>query len=390
MKSFNSKFFLTLAIALFAIGLFLSSCEGPAGPAGKDGLAGAAGANGKDGVDGSKPCQACHNNANQDFYTKWYQYKLSLHGEGEVWIEEANRVGSCGGCHSGDGFASASANGTNTPTNYDYPTPITCRTCHFIHTKYDSTDFALRWTQAVPMLQKLATDPATFDFKGSGNLCAKCHQSRTITRTPSKLMAGFDSIARSTSGYSRVGPHYGIIANIVSAIGIPPMAGVTYGTADNNPHADKLAKGCVTCHMGVDTTNFGIGGGGHYFQMTQASYQRMSTADFNANCNSCHSKKVLLDAVNSKAIAADIVKIRRKIIDLGLLDTSQAFHPDGTYFVVGEYVKASTTGPKYVGTDTITAMINYLHVAKDRSNGAHNPTMIKSIVAGLKTFFGVQ
>ncbi|MCX6156107.1 MAG: hypothetical protein NT007_18315 [Candidatus Kapabacteria bacterium] len=401
MKTSLTQKLLLLALAL-GLG-FMIACTGPDGPPGKDGVNGTNGTNGKDGTngtngtngkdgtsgtngkDGSQDCEKCHNTANSDFYKKWYQYDLSLHGRGIVFEEEAGRT-QCGGCHSGNGFAEACGLNQNDAVT-EATSPINCRACHFIHTNYDSTDFKLRWTKAVTLRQP-ATPVQTFDFQGVGNTCAKCHQARTISRTQT-ADGKVDTLAKAsgTTTYSRVGPHYGIISNMMTGIGIPPMAGVNYGTPNDNRHS-FLPKGCVSCHMAQDTTNPAMGG--HVFTMPQANYQNFTTAYFNATCNLCHPKATLKAAANTTLIKNDIAAIRTKLINANLLDTTQALAVENgvtTYKVIGEYVKITPKKLCLLGSDTVTALINYLYVAKDRSNGAHNPALTKEIVNGLKNFF---
>jgi len=371
----KSNFTQKLMFLVLALGLgFLVACTGPEGPAGANGL------------DGSKPCQKCHSGSNADFNLKWNQYALSVHGTGTVYSEEAGNL-ACDGCHTGDGFAQACANNSNLTTT-DGTEAINCKACHFIHTSYDSTDFKRRWTSAITFIQT-ATAGATQDFNGSGNLCAKCHQARAISRKQSadKL---WDTLAKGSTTYNRIGPHYGIMSNMLTGVGIPPMAGVNYGTAADNKHM-TLAKGCVSCHMATDTTN--PAKGGHVFTMPETNYQNFSSAYFTANCANCHTKNDWKVATQTTTNKADIAKIRAKLISLSLLDTSQAItNVDGVigYKVIGEYMAATPGKVKVVGSDTTTAVINYLFVAKDRSNGAHNPPMIKSMIAGLKSFFGIQ
>ena len=352
--------------AMLLVGIiFLMGCEGPAGPAG---------ANGSNGKDATQICSVCHGQTTtNNVLEKIDQYELSLHGTGIVFEEEAGRA-QCNACHTGDGYVEAAKLGTLDPI-MGGSSAINCFACHDLHNKFDTTDWKLRIAKAV-VLRQTPTAGQTMDFGGVGNTCATCHQARPISHVYSKNDPTKDSLAKNSSGtYSRIGPHYGIIANVVAGIGIEPMTGLTVTT--DNPHKG-LTKGCVDCHMATDTTNHASGG--HTFLMTQANFQKMSDADWaSKKCGTCHSKAKVTTAAIAKQMATDIAGIRRILINASLLDTTQAVSTEG-YKVIGEYVAALKTGPKLIGKDTVSALIDYLYVAKDRSNGAHNPDLMRAMV----------
>ncbi len=354
IKTANKFSTMLLGLAMAFSG-FLMSCEGPEGPAGPAGTKGDTGATGKDGKDGITKCQACHSDAAADVNLKTAQYNLSKHGTGEVYLEEAGRIG-CGGCHSGDGFREAIALGKDDPTSLA-TSKINCKTCHTIHKAYDSTDWKLSFSSAFNLRFKgLATD-ANVDFK-TGNLCGKCHQARTYTRTP----GDFDTIsaASSTSSYSRFGPHYGTVANVFAMKGLNNIEGKEY--SGSNPHAN-LAKGCVSCHMGKNSTN--PAAGGHTFQMSVAQMGELT------ECKTCHSTGI--PTAKATQIKALLAEYRQLLINKSLLDTTQALGEEG-YNVLGEYAKLSAVGKKTaIKKADGDALLNYLYLAKDRSNGAHNP-----------------
>jgi len=354
--------------------IFLMGCEGPAGPAG---------ANGTNGKDATAICSVCHGmTTNNDVMTKINQYNLSLHGTGIVYEEEAGRA-QCNACHTGDGYVEAVQLGQLDPVKGG-SSAINCFTCHDLHDKFDTTDWKLRVASDIALRQP--STAGTFNFGSVGNTCARCHQARPITHVYSKNDPSKDSLAKNSNGtYSRIGPHYGIVANIVAGIGIEPMAGLSIPPTADNKHFAGLKKGCVDCHMAKDTTN--TASGGHTFLMLQANMAKISAADWNAKgCNTCHSQDKVNKAEISTKLKKDIANVRRIIINAGLLDTTQAVTTEG-YKVIGEYVAALKTGPKLVGKDTVSALINYLYVAKDRSNGAHNPDLMKNVVAALVEFF---
>ncbi len=377
MKNLKSLLMSLLAVAVLA----LTACTGPEGPAGKDGTNGTSG---KDGAAGTAGCITCHGNDDVDM--KINQYEMSMHGEGAVWLEEAGRA-QCGACHQGAGFAEAVALGTLDPVS-SISSPIDCKTCHTIHTKYDKTDLALRLTSAVQLRQNPANATEKIDFKGSGNTCARCHQARPITRTGS---ATHDSLTGSLDAYSgkyynRVGPHYGIIANVVTWKGMEDTwAGLT---ATANVHA---SVSCVTCHMGLDTAN--LANGGHTFKMTEAGLanmiENMNKAGKNTGC-ACHQDVTALRAGTlTKAIAADLTAIKAKLVSRGYLFVPTDPASTASQLVIGQYV--ATPSAKKIGMpkDTTSMIIDYLYMSKDRSNGVHNPGMMKSMVAKLKVAAGL-
>ena len=101
MKHFKQNLFLIIVAMSMGIGILITACEGPTGPAGT---------NGTNGTNGTAVCKVCHGDA--DVELKFAQYNISIHGEGDVYAEEAGRP-QCGACHSGDGFAEAVALGQN-------------------------------------------------------------------------------------------------------------------------------------------------------------------------------------------------------------------------------------------------------------------------------------
>jgi hypothetical protein len=346
-RLFQVLFGLMLSVALF------TACEGPAGAKGDPGT-------GAPGKDASLTCTACHGNSNVNF--KFAQYDLSRHNLGIVYEEEAGRYG-CGGCHSGDGFAEAAAAGTDDPTTRS-ASKINCMACHPIHTKFDTTDFALRVTTPVT----LRIGGAVVDFK-TGNLCAKCHQGRTYVS-----VFGADTTFKhktaSTSTYTRYGPHYGTPANVFSMNGLYNVAG-TNTIPTTNKHGN-LAKGCVSCHMGSLSTNPATGG--HQFQMAPTSFTEMATT---GECKTCHSAAdFAATALPVKvAVTKALADTKALLIAKGFLDISQTKAADGTYQILGEYIAQNNTGITMTKAQ-IEVALNYLYLAKDRSFGAHNPQYV--------------
>lgn len=346
-------------LALVAVFGFIMGCEGPAGVNGKDGV---------NGIDGSTKCEKCHGN-NDDVNLKFHQYDLSTHNKGIIYEEEAGRV-QCGGCHSGDGFAEAVAAGVDDPTT-NATAKISCVTCHKIHTKYDSTDFALRFTGSF----KMRINAFQYEFKGAGALCAKCHQGRayTLKNQATDTLKG--------TGYNRLGPHYGVIGNVFAMNGPYQVTGSTsYPTT--NPHA-QLTDACVSCHLAKNNTNPAIGGHTFRIPLVVAS-NKLNASNFKdvAECKTaCHSDPTFFTNPLTKAneVKAMLAEARTILITKGWLDTTQAVGADGTYNILGEYVAATPAGKIYT-IDQEKLILNYMYIAKEKSFGIHNPTYVYAIM----------
>ncbi len=355
------KSLLSLSIVALFLTMILvnTGCEGPQGPAG---LAGA---------DGNGTCGTCHSENADDVNLKFAQYDLSQHNMGIVYEEEAGRI-TCGGCHSGDGFAEAAALGQN-DANSVATSKINCKACHTIHQDYAMSDFGLRINAGYAM----RINGTQIDI-GKGNLCAKCHQGRSFTRTVP------DTISPAGAGrtYSRFGPHYGTPANVYVMNGPVQVGATPFPTSNPHKGGTLFADGCVTCHMAKDEgtgTSHNPAVGGHTFLMPQANLAKLSAC----GNSGCHSSAEIADASLTKQIAADIATYRRKLIDRGWLDTTQAFNSEFPKMaVLGEYA-ATPGGQKRtdLSKTDVDVLLNYLYVAKDRSNGVHNPNYIKAIVA---------
>lgn len=209
-----------------------------AGCAGKDGAAGAAGA---DGADASGACKECHS-SDQTLVAHEFEWSLHKHGSGETFAEEAGN--SCAQrCHNGAGYlAFVSGTPAALPGSMS-TTPINCRTCHMVHTAYDTTDWRL--TNVAPVKLVIDTTLPPLDL-GKSNLCATCHQSRTnplvaVDSSP-KYATPKDTVKLGT----RFGGHHGPVANIKGGVG-----GWENGVTPEFGPIHK-ATGCITCHVSAE------------------------------------------------------------------------------------------------------------------------------------------
>ncbi len=347
----NVRFY-HFSIFLIVWAFVLASCTGPEGPAGPPG---------KDGQPGTAVCGVCHESSSF-LLAKQMQFHNSLHYLGENF-GSANRT-QCAVCHTHEGFReSLTTNLDTTLAVIPNPTGPNCRTCHFIHTKYDTSDFKLTYTASV----KFRHGGQTVDF-GEGNLCAKCHQARPVSPMP---VVGGDSVNITNF---RWGPHYGVNANIYAGFGGFEIPGPeNYG--GNNPHKLLIKDGCITCHMAQP---FGAFAGGHTFKMTYESEgQEVEHVASCATAN-CHPGTTKFD-IDGKVteIKNLIAQLRQKLIDRGLLDVSR--NTDGEH-VLNEYILLPNNKPKKFSSLEAGAVLNYLLVAKDRSNGMHNYKYTKALL----------
>jgi hypothetical protein len=293
------------------------------------------------------------------------QYGLSKHNLGVVYQEESGRY-QCDGCHTGDGYAQAIEIGKNDPVSVG-TMKISCKTCHTIHDKYDSTDFGFRMKSSVA-LRWPSTPLTTVDFK-EGNVCARCHQARPITgrTTPDTLKPN------GTSSYSRIGPHYGTVANVIAMKGLYDIPGGSQQVPTTNPHM-SLSKGCVSCHMNSDAANPAVGG--HTFLMPPANIGNVKSSE----CFTCHDAAQIKKGDRQKEIAGLLKTYRQLLINKSLLDTSQTVGAEG-YNVMGEYPATPGGIPQAVPDKVIfECLMNYMFLAKERSYGVHNPAYVKAML----------
>jgi len=333
MKRFNKLF----SFALIVAGLAMMSCEGPAGTPGKDGQ------DGINGTDGTAACNACHT-GNQMMLAKVLQYNHSTHSTGEN-AAYCNRSG-CTECHVSQGFLDKVKNGA-AEASYSDPLQPNCYTCHEIHQTFTLDDWALTTTAAVD----LNHGEGSYD-KGNSNLCANCHQARTVSPMPE--IGGADVTIS-----NRFGTHHGPVANILASTGGYEVAGSkTYGTTG---HYTMISDGCVTCHM---SSPYGTQAGGHQMGM---EYDSHGTMTLNlTGCTTCH----------SDATALKTALTARQDKTQALLDQLKAI-------LVAEGVYNEGTGLANSGTysaDLAGAYLNFQTVLEDRSLGVHNPGYTEALL----------
>ncbi len=330
---------LTVWSFLFVLAIIISCVkEGPEGPAGRDGVDGI---DGVDGVDGTATCASCHSSGT-DLFAKQVQYRNSVHALGGNFERNAP---SCAICHTHEGFLERLENGgISTAATIMDPTPVNCRTCHLVHENFDESDWDLRVTAPVELI-----NGGTVDF-GKGNMCINCHQSRPY-EIP-ELGTDSTEIAR-----TRWGTHHGPQSTLVFGLGGYEVPGSLEYT--NSPHKDLLTDGCISCHM---ATAFGNSGGGHTFNMTYESQGRM--VDNIVACTQCHAGAEDFNINGTQdEIVGLMAQLETLLIDRGVYNTETELWNVGTY-----------------ETDVAGAALNYLFIKEDRSKGVHNYEYAKALL----------
>jgi formate-dependent nitrite reductase cytochrome c552 subunit len=329
-----------LSSLAFVLLMGLVGCEGDIGPQGTigpQGPLGPPGAAGQDGQNGAENCIQCHGN-NQLITAKMFQWENSVHYLGGHY--ERNQA-SCAACHTSQGFLDRIATGAMAASaDVQDPLPQNCYTCHQIHQKYDSQDWALTASDPVTMW----VGGETVDV-GKGNLCVNCHQPRVPSPA---LPATSGATGTLTITSTRYGPHHGAQGALFNGVGAWEV-GSGYA---NSSHTSLISDACVSCHM-AETTG-GRAAGGHTFRVETES----GSLNFNA-CKQCHTDQAALaNLVEStqEGIETLMTQLGDKLIAAGLLSSSNR-----------ESSRPGTYTPAQVG-----ALYNYKYILEDQSMGVHN------------------
>lgn len=370
------------AVCMIAMAAF-TACEGPAGAPGEDGKDGNAG------VDANETCKKCHNSSS-GLLAKSKQLNHSLHATGHAWEDEGTR-NNCAPCHSNEGFLDVIA---KNPSKKAYlasasalvePTSFGCRTCHKIHTAYDSTDYALTTTTAVDMLiDTTKTLLADFPAGSSSHLCAKCHQPRIV-----KYMDFANNPTGTYTGINfRWGTHYGTQAAIASGRGGKEFTGTVAYT--NSAH--KAGASCATCH--APSASGSSLSGGHTFHIVDDNGLVNNTN----GCKSCHTNATTL----TNMITSTRTEINTLINQLGAkLDeiggtTGGILQKEGDVYTgyvdvydasanpTGKWNSTGTAGGRSpfptINNKQAAAIVNFQLVLRDRSHGIHNYPYTKALL----------
>jgi hypothetical protein len=366
MKS-HSIILIALAACLVSM-VVLFGCEGPQGPAGQNADTTYAGT-----FEGFAPgikCANCHNPDIDTTYYLWarrYQWERSKHAYGG----DLERNGpDCAGCHTTEGLIERWKNHwpmVQTVGAKNNPSPPGCFACHSPHSR---GNFTLRDMDAVTIKSFVSGVPdASFNY-GPGNMCVRCHQTRTtspMSPVPNPARTAPTDTISITS--SRWYPHYGVQGQMLMGTGGFQFVGYTYRNSIHSTNAGIRGEGCPVCHMASQSypPDLGTGrGGGHTMKIRYSSDETESDTLFivtGCNQSDCHgaggfSKTTLLAA--EKPVQDSLQTLETLLIQRGWLTTSLT-------------VNASTSRPLKIAPEAKSgALFNYFFVEHDLSRGIHN------------------
>jgi nitrate/TMAO reductase-like tetraheme cytochrome c subunit len=337
---------------VFICAFMASSCtkEGPMGPAGSNGTDGINGTNGtdgqdgQDGADGNATCSECHSD-NQVIFARENQWAVSMHATGSAFERNA---GECAECHTSQGFIANLAGTYDGVGPINNPNPQNCYTCHKIHETFTAADLELTVSKMDPIT--LRNTELTNNF-GAGNVCASCHQARTLDPFP---VPDGDSISV-TSPYW--GVHHGTQANALAGVG---MGLFEIGEGFTNSAHASMENACVTCHM---PNPYGTQAGGHTMWMDYEYHG--ASAVWAEGCVPCHTADEVHDMVPELQAEVQVLLDDLKT----LLDAAGITNPGSDTPVVGKY-SANVAG----------ACVDYKAITEDKSLGVHNPKYIKKLI----------
>jgi hypothetical protein len=357
-------------VAMFGM-VTLISCEGPEGPAGLDGT------DGTDGVDGNVTCLQCHTATIMDAIDD--AFASHKHTSGTSWSYAGTRE-SCAPCHDGEAIVTYLNTGALVA---GYGVGLECGSCHSDHASLeDDIEAPLRMVSSVT---SVAVEGATYNH-GDGNVCATCHQARSIASsyyptedgTYTRKFTGDDiavyqnaavgpngtidlvgdtlfvvfDVPVATHVYTsstHAGPHHGPQANMFAA----DMGSVTGTPWERDHHTD-----CASCHVSDTTAATGFG---HNFEPDIAM------------CDECHG-----DAIDITAEMAEI-QTRMDAVEAAL-EAIHAIHvaDDGVHPLYASLPKAQWN-----------AFWDYMCLYEDKSKGLHNFAYAKQLLNSCESALGL-
>ena len=366
----NQVPFAMLGVVLIAAYLFFG-CEGPAGAPGKDGQDGVSSVFNLEGFAPDIKCGTCHT-PGQDTTNfvagRKYQWAQSKHALGG----DIERNGpDCAACHTTEGFLQRWSG--QTVTAQLRPSPPGCFACHSPHAR---GNFSLRDSTPVTIASFIAGVPdAQFDY-GRGNLCVRCHQTRTYSPMSPKpdptKTAVTDTISITSSRWY---PHYGVQGQMLMGKGGFEFQGYTYrGNSNHTTNATIKGKGCPLCHMPEQSypPSSGTGkAGGHTMNIRYYS-EAGDTLFHLVGCNvtGCHGGQITTTSYKAaqKPIEDSLHVLETLLIGKGWLTSSLL-------------VNASSSRPlKIAPAYKAGALYNYYFVEHEQSKGIHNTKYAQDIL----------
>ncbi|MBN1575353.1 MAG: hypothetical protein JW913_02295 [Chitinispirillaceae bacterium] len=278
-------------------------------------------------------CRVCHGK-DQRLAAKKFEWSTTEHAIGKGFAAALGKS-SCARCHTGHGFITQTVDGKpKTDIDTLNMSNINCRTCHKIHTAYDTTD----WDLSTVKKAGLAAKPADSINMGKGNLCVNCHQALSIN--PIDTATAPDSF-KVTSRF--FGAHFGPQTNIlIGTGGCESICSTT--TKPTVFPLTSVENGCVACHVS------NADGENHLFM---PSKRAVAAVNSSINVDTTRAKvDTLLAELRDSLVARNIIK----------KDSTAKI---GFSLVPGT---AGTMFPKAVAG----ACWNYLFIRQDKSHGVHN------------------
>ena len=293
----------------------------------------------------SDQCFNCHNGQVNAQQGEWAN---SVHASGYLVDYTSRGYGGCVNCHNQDGFVEFLESGTSIGSGN--ATAIGCFACHDPH---DNGNFNLRTTAAVTLV-----DATVFD-KGTGNICANCHHSRSeseIDPDSSFVVPG------------HWGPHHGPQSDVyMQAVGFEGFVGWTDTTLWRH---NNITNACTDCHMQWAEEKAGYDIGGHTFNMEDESGHNL--AEGVCAATPCHGSGVedyedilaKADHDNNGATEAFMLEIEGMLDSLGAL-----LQAKGVLDIDFEATEDDTIADGRLAG----AAWNYMLIREDGSHGVHSP-----------------
>ena len=366
---------LAIVMSLFAV----SGCEGPAGLQGLQGPSGNADSSRFEGFAPGIRCASCHNPDVDTTYYLWarrYQWERSLHAYGG----DLERNGSnCAGCHTTEGFIERWKNGWRSQVvgAKDNPSPPGCFACHSPHSR---GNFTRRDTTPVTITSFIATVPdAVFNY-GNGNICVRCHQTRTaspMSPLPDPTKTAPTDTIRITS--NRWYPHYGVNGQMLMGTGGFQFPGYTYrGNSIHSSNQTIREEGCPACHMAsqVYPPDLGTGrGGGHTMKIRYSSTEAETDTLFilsGCNQSGCHGA--------GGFTKASLLTKEKQVVDDSLA-ALKAMLVQRNWLTAADLVNASSSNPLRISPAyKAGAIYNYFFLEHEGSHGIHNTKYAQDLV----------
>jgi hypothetical protein len=273
----------------------------------------------------------------------------------------------CQGCHTNEGFIERVKTGKVDVKKFvRHPSEIGCFTCHAPH---DTGDFSLRKTSAVTL-----ANGAKFD-RGSGNLCANCHQAR---RTPK------DEVKPRNIPTASWGAHHGPQADMLAGTNAYEYPGKKYSSS---AHAALPQATCVTCHMALPNGRYSLAPsiGGYSFKVEGEVHEEPKVNNAGCLSSGCHGemnqakgtpffdRKAPADYNGNgkiETVQQEVQGLYERLINdkgAGLLQTLKPPLYDANE-------KFIENNKNQYPVEVVGALYNYKFVQEDRSKGIHNTT----------------